>query len=97
MASYENIQLKYLFLNLKVKTGSIAKEVTDPQYVSHTQKKHAKDAIVWLLSKMPHSTEEVADHFGMSNELAKHLLDELISGDMVDKAKGYPTRYKRRY
>lgn len=53
------------------------------------------EAIVWLLSKMPHSTQEVSQHFGISNEITQHLIDKLIKEHLVVKVVSCPTRYKR--
>lgn len=52
--------------------------------ISRSQKTSAKKAILWLLSKAPHTVDEIADHFGISAVLVKFLMEELIcSGQIV--------------
>lgn len=87
--------LNYFIRKSKVKTGSIPEDVKDPKHVSYVQEKYAKEAIFWLLSKTPHSIQEVSNHFGISKELTEHLVDELIKEQLVVKLFSCPTRYKR--
>ncbi|MDT3701140.1 MAG: transposase family protein [Thermincola sp.] len=72
---FTKIQLK----NLNGKTDLISEEIIDLRTISFTKKKQAEEAIMWLLSKAPHSVEEIADHFCLSPDLVKHILDPLVA------------------
>lgn len=68
-------------------------DIINPHQLSYSQKKSVKKAILWLLSKTPHTVGEVADHFALSPELVKSLMTEFIrSGKLIiDKD---PLRYR---
>lgn len=59
------------------KTNYIPKDIEEVSKISNIQKKQAKKAIRWLLSKVPHSVDEIAEHFEFSPELVKVLLKDL--------------------
>lgn len=70
---FTQIELK----NLNGRTELISEDLVDLRNISYTKKKQAEEAIMWLLSKAPHSVEEIADHFCLSPDLVKHILDPL--------------------
>ncbi|WP_027363725.1 hypothetical protein [Desulfotruncus alcoholivorax] len=45
--------------------------------LSRSQKKIAKEAIVWLLSKRMHTLAGIAEHFGMPLEIVVEIINEL--------------------
>lgn len=57
--------------------GFLPKDLIYPSNISYEQKTSAKKAILWLLTKAPHNVNEIADHFAMSPELVKSLMQEL--------------------
>ena len=63
----------------KEKMDLISVELTDFRCISGTKQRDAEKAIKWLLSKAPHSVEEIADHFYLSTDLVKHILDPLVA------------------
>lgn len=80
-------------LGRKTRSQYISSDVVDTYNISNTQKISAKKAIVWLLSKAPHTVAELADHFEMSPELVNHLLEELLVNKTIQKKHGRPERY----
>lgn len=92
-----NSNLTYIWnlcKGFKTRADYIPDNVEDPYNISTTQKNAAKDAIAWLLSKAPHSAEEIADHYAMSPQLVSHLLEELEEVDYVTKESVSSLRYK---
>lgn len=65
--------------NLNGKTDLISEQIIDLRTISFTKKMQAEEAIMWLLSKAPHSVEEIADHFCLSPDLVKHILDPFVA------------------
>lgn len=68
--------------------------IDHPFQISEFQKYAARKAIVWLLSKAAHSVEEIAEHYGLSTQLAEYLLDELASENCIIKEEGCSRSYK---
>lgn len=94
MSVCENLSyLWHLCPGLKVKEEYISKDVVNPYNISSTQKSTAKKAIIWILSKTSHSVEEIAEHFEISPELVKHLLNELTEAKIIAKSFGRTPRY----
>lgn len=75
------------------KTDYIPKDVEEISQIDYIKKKHAQKAIRWLLSKAPHSVDEIADHFGISPELAKGFLMDLTEDNLIVKLPGHSTKY----
>lgn len=50
----------------------------------------AKEAIVLLLKKGRHTPREIAEHFGISVEVASDLVDELARAGRVQMENGKP-------
>lgn len=50
----------------------------------------AKEAIVLLLKKGRHTPREIAEHFGISVEVASDLVDELVRAGRVKMENGKP-------
>lgn len=69
-----------LFLLPENKTNYIPKDIGELSQISSYKKNQAQKAIRWLLSKAPHSVDEIAEHFEISPELARALLVDL-TGD----------------
>lgn len=67
--------------------------IDNPSGVSRTQKKSAKKAIFWLLSKAPHTIDEIADHFGLSPEVVESLITEFIRSGKLTRDTD-PLRYR---
>jgi hypothetical protein len=63
----------------------ILEDIKHPCNIGEKKKRFCKKAIVWLLSKTPHSIWEIADHFEISPELVQHLITELIANKRVVK------------
>ncbi len=57
--------------------------INDPKKVSKSQMNCAKEAILWLLSKTPHTVYEIAEHYALSPELVKFLIEELVRSGML--------------
>lgn len=68
------------------------KEMSAPNGIGDRKKKHAEKAVIWLLSKMPHSVKEIADHYDLSPKLVKYFLNRHAAELTV--VKGKPLRYK---
>jgi len=64
---------------------NISKDVVDPGEIGERKLMSAKRAIIWLLTKSPHSVEELADHFEISPKLVSYLLKELVSEEVVSE------------
>lgn len=79
---------------LKTRAEYIPTNVEDPCKISSTQRNSAKKAITWLLSKSPHSVEEIADHFELSPQLVGSLLEELIDANYVARESLRSARYE---
>lgn len=71
------------------KADYISSSITDPTKIDSTQKRITKKAILWLLSKGPHTIEEISDHFEISSELVTYLIEELTAADFLIKEHGY--------
>jgi hypothetical protein len=65
-----------LFLLPQNNTNYIPKDIGELSQISSYKKNQAQEAIRWLLSKAPHSVDEIAEHFEISPELAKALLKD---------------------
>ena len=74
------------------KTEYITEDIKDISQLAYVKKKRAQKAICWLLSKASHSVIEIADHFDMSPELVKGLMEELTKNNLVVQVPG-STRY----
>ena len=81
-------------LGRKSKSQYIPNDVVDCYNISSTQKNSAKRAIIWLLSKAPHSVEEIADHFEMTPQLVGHLIEELHDVKLVTRDTSNAQRFK---
>ena len=79
--------MKDLFTGLrwKKKPGYILDDIKHPGNIGDVKKRFCKKAIIWLLSKAPHSNTEIADHFEISPELVQYLIAELIASRCVVK------------
>lgn len=75
----------FTHLQWKKKPGYILEDIKHPCNIGKVKKRFCKKAIVWLLSKAPHSVREIADHFEISPELVQNLLLELIANNRVVK------------
>jgi predicted transcriptional regulator len=73
----------YINLRWKKQPGYILEKVKRPSDIGRKKRDFCIKAIIWLLSKAPHSVEEIADHFEISPELVKSLLAELIANKRV--------------
>lgn len=82
-----------LFLQSQNKTDYIPKDIKEISQLGYLKKKRALKAIWWLLSKAPHSVDELADHFEISHELAKGLIEELAKANLVVKVPGRLAKY----
>lgn len=68
--------------------GYLPNDIINPHELSYSQISSAKKAILWLLSKAPHTIDEVAGHFALSPELVQFLITELIiSGELKSETK----------
>lgn len=56
--------------------------------ISQRQKVLARDAILWLLKKHPHSEEDIAEHFGLPQDLVAMLVRELERAGRVVRTPG---------
>lgn len=59
-----------------------------PVGISQRQKVLARDAILWLLKKHPHSEEDIAEHFGLPQDLVVMLVRELERAGRVVRTPG---------
>lgn len=75
------------------KTQHITENMKNISELGYFKKKRAKKAICWLLSKAPHTVDEIADHFEISPELVKDLIEELSEVNLVVKIPGRTTKY----
>lgn len=75
----------YSHLQWKKKPGYILEDIKHPCNIGKVKKRFCKKAIVWLLSKAPHSASEIGDHFEISPELVQNLITELIANKRVVK------------
>ncbi len=75
------------------KPDYILNKIKHPGNIGKLKKTCAKRAILWLLSKAPHSVKEIADHFEISPELIKFFIGELIADKKVVKLEE-SSRYK---
>lgn len=66
-------------------SGYIFEDIKHPCTIGRRKKKFCKNAIVWLLSKTPHSIWEIADHFEISPQLVISLISKLIRSGQVVK------------
>ncbi len=55
---------------------------------NRNQKILAKEAIVSLLKKGRHTPREIAEHFGLSVDLASELVEELVRAGRVHRENG---------
>lgn len=95
MGVCENLDyMWHLIPGPKTRAEYIPSDVVTSYKISLTQKTSAKKAILWLLSKAPHTITEIADHFEMSTKLVECLLEELIKSGLVKKGQGSPRRYR---
>lgn len=78
----------HLSLQSQTKTDYIPKDIEELSELGYFQKKQAQKAIRWLLSKAPHSVDEIADHFEISPKLVEDLLKELTKANLVVKLPG---------
>lgn len=79
---------------LKTRAEYIPTHVEDPCKISSNQRNSAKRAITWLLSKSPHSVEEIADHFELSPQLVGSLMEELVYANYVTRESLRSDRYE---
>lgn len=68
--------------------------ITELTKISYTQKRVTQKAILWLLSKAPHTVEEISDHFEISSELVKYLIMKLTKANLVIEEYGSVPRYQ---
>lgn len=61
----------------------IPKDIKDPSKLGNPETNIAQKAILWLLSKAPHTVDEIADHFEISPELVKYLIKDLTAAKLV--------------
>lgn len=72
-------------LRWKKKPGYVLEEIKHPSNMGEKRKRFCKKAIIWLLSKAPHSITEIAAHFEISPELVQCLIDELVANKRIVK------------
>ena len=89
----EIITSSNLFSLPQNKTNYIPIDIHDISKIGDFKKRGAKKAICWLLSKAPHSGEEIADHFVISRELVKGLLTELTKANLVVNVSMHSSKY----
>lgn len=53
--------------------------------VNRSQKAHAKEAVLWLLARGPHTEEEISEHFGLSADVVSLLAEELIKTGRIQR------------
>ena len=75
----------FTHLRWKRKPGYVLEEIKQPCDMGETKKRFCKKAIIWLLSKAPHSITEIAAHFEISPELVQCLIAELMANKRVVK------------
>lgn len=92
MASIDKV--RDLLLNARGPTGLTSRHVWESKCICPAFKQDAIEAIAWLLSKTPHSTEEVADHFDLPIELVEKLIEEMTQNNLALQVSGCPVRYK---
>lgn len=85
------ISQRYLFSKSQYTNSYINKDIKDISKLSYIKKRRAQKAICFLLSMVPHSVDEIADHFEISPELVKVLIEELTKANLVIKVPGYST------
>jgi predicted transcriptional regulator len=73
----------YINLRWEKQPGYILEKVKRPSDIGRAERDSCIRAIIWQLSKAPHSIEEIADHFEISPELVKTFLTELIATKRV--------------
>lgn len=56
--------------------------------VNRSQKAYAKDAILWLLARGPHTKEEISEHFGLSDDVVSLIAEELVKRGRVQRQSG---------
>lgn len=56
----------------------LPQNIDNPRQLSYSKKQSAQKAILWLLSKAPHTVDEVAEHFALSPELARSLIKKYV-------------------
>lgn len=94
MESYQGLTyITSLCFGRKTSDKYIHTQERDPFNLSSTKKQNTKTAIVWLLSKAPHSVGEIADHFAINPKLVTRLLGELLEKGTIKKKRGNPIRY----
>lgn len=71
------------YLEKENRADYLPKDIVNPRALSYSQRKSAKKAILWLLSKAPHTVDEIAEHFALSPELIKVLLQEITRSGML--------------
>lgn len=84
----------HLSLEIQNQTDYIPKDIQDLSQLGYVKKERAKKAIRSLLSLVPHTIEEIADHFEISPELVKGLITELTKAKLVVNA---PNHSSKRY
>lgn len=67
----------------KTKANYIPSSITLPKELSENQSEAAKKAIEWLVTKAPHTFDEIAEHFDITNELVSALVKILKSEERV--------------
>lgn len=85
MAAYKSLsQLTWSILSSrKTKSNYIPPSSTSIDELTDGQRESAKKAIEWLISKAPHTVNEIAEHFEMSTVLVAVLVSELITAGRI--------------
>jgi len=56
--------------------------------VSRSQKAYARDAILWLLTRCPHSKTDISEHFGLPADIVSLVVDELLKAGRIEQKSG---------
>ncbi|MCL6638158.1 MAG: hypothetical protein K6T80_00575 [Firmicutes bacterium] len=56
--------------------------------INRSKKSSAKEAILWLLGRGPHTEDEIAEHFGLPGEIVSQIAGELIKAKRVVRQPG---------
>lgn len=56
--------------------------------INRSQKASAKEAILWLLSRGPHSEEDISEHFGLAPEVVAMIVREMIKTGRIERQAG---------
>ncbi|MCL6560213.1 MAG: helix-turn-helix domain-containing protein [Firmicutes bacterium] len=61
--------------------------------VNRSQKAYAKDAIIWLLARSPHTEVEISEHFGLPREVVSMIANELVKSGRIIRLSDSPSLF----